>query len=78
MIREILKPNSEFYNLHIPKEYIGKDIEVIVLPLFNLDKSTQIKEQKKQFDPKEFYALTTTSKSDIDEYLAQNNSDWEK
>ena len=77
MIRELLKVDSEYYNLHIPKEYIGKDIEVIVLPLFNLDKSIQIKEQKKQFDPKEFYATATSSKNDIDEYLAQNKSNWE-
>ena len=33
MIREIIKPESEIYNLHIPKEYIGKEIEILMLPL---------------------------------------------
>jgi hypothetical protein len=32
MIREIIKPESEIYNLHIPKEYIGKEVEILVLP----------------------------------------------
>jgi hypothetical protein len=40
MLREIIRPDNEYYNLHIPKEYVGKDVEVIVLPLFDLAKIT--------------------------------------
>jgi len=32
MIREIIRPSSEYYSLHIPKEYIDKDIEILILP----------------------------------------------
>ncbi len=32
MIREIIRPTSEFYNIHIPKEYINQEIEILVLP----------------------------------------------
>ncbi|MGZ8556380.1 MAG: hypothetical protein ACXWVX_08385 [Sulfuricurvum sp.] len=32
MLREIIRPTSEYYNLHIPKEYINHDIEILVLP----------------------------------------------
>ena len=32
MVREIIKPKSEVYNLHIPKEYIGKEVEILVFP----------------------------------------------
>ena len=51
MLREIIKPTSEYYNLHIPKEYINKDIEVIVLPLFDLKKD--IPQESKSFNPKD-------------------------
>lgn len=32
MLREIIKPESENYILHIPKEYIDKEVEILVLP----------------------------------------------
>ena len=32
MIRKIIKPSSEYYNVHIPKEYMDKRVEVLVLP----------------------------------------------
>ncbi len=33
MLREIIKPTTENYILHIPKEYINKRIEILVLPI---------------------------------------------
>lgn len=33
MLREIIKPQSENYNLRIPKEYINQEVEILVLPL---------------------------------------------
>ncbi len=32
MLREIVRPTSEFYNIHIPKEYINTGVEILVLP----------------------------------------------
>ena len=32
MLREIVRPTSEFYNIHIPKEYINTEVEILVLP----------------------------------------------
>ena len=32
MQREIIRPTSEFYNVHIPKEYINQEVEILVLP----------------------------------------------
>ena len=37
MQREIIVPQSDVYNLHIPKEYINKKIEILVLPLSGSD-----------------------------------------
>lgn len=32
MVREIIKPTSESYVLHIPKEYINQEVEILILP----------------------------------------------
>ncbi len=39
MIREILKPKSEVVNIRVPKEYIGKEIEVIVFSKLDIQNS---------------------------------------
>jgi hypothetical protein len=33
MVRKIIKPQSEEYLLHIPKEYIDREVEILVLPI---------------------------------------------
>lgn len=35
MLREIIRPTSENYNIHTPKEYINTNVEILVLPLDN-------------------------------------------
>ena len=77
MLREIIKPSKEYYNLHIPKEYMGKNIEVIVLPLFDLEKTVEKEEIKREFNPNDFYAITKTSKNDLDQYLLGSKQEWE-
>lgn len=32
MIREIIKPQQEEYTIHIPKEYLNTEIEILILP----------------------------------------------
>ncbi len=76
MLREIIRPENEFYNLHIPKEYVGKDVEVIVLPLFDLVKTPSIGEQK-AFDPMAFYGAASVSKQSVEAYLSQTRSEWD-
>lgn len=76
MLREIIKPDNEYYNLHIPKEYVGKDVEVIVLPLFDLIKTTRV-EEKKIFDPMAFFGAASVDKASVDAYLSQTRSEWD-
>ena len=50
MLRQIIKPTSEHYDLHIPKEYLNHEVEILVLPFsYPLDKETvnNKKENKK-------------------------------
>jgi len=32
MLRWIVRPTSEIYHIHIPKEYINTEVEILVLP----------------------------------------------
>ena len=41
MLREIIIPDSEHYDLHIPKEYINQSVEILVLPLSERDDDSQ-------------------------------------
>lgn len=77
MLRQIIRPTAEHYDLHIPKEYINQEIEIMILPLFTLEQSNTTQLVKKEFNPKEFYAATVSSKTEIDEYLLSNKNDWE-
>ena len=40
MLRKIIQARSEEYLLHIPKEYINKKIEILVLPFENESKNS--------------------------------------
>ncbi len=46
MIREIVKIKDEFYKIRIPKEYINKKVEILVLPF---EESSASKILKKTF-----------------------------
>ncbi|MCT7539501.1 hypothetical protein N5T82_06585 [Aliarcobacter cryaerophilus] len=35
MIREIVTPTNTNFTLKIPKEYLNRQVEILVLPLFN-------------------------------------------
>lgn len=76
MVRQIIKPTSEFYNVHIPKEYINQEVEIMVLPLFNLDKSINTPVKKKNFNPEDFYASTKETKDSIDKTLLKLKGEW--
>lgn len=43
MLRQIIKPTSEFYSVHIPKEYINQEVEILVLPFSYPDKYVEDK-----------------------------------
>ena len=77
MLRQVITPTSEFYNVHIPKEYINHKVEIMVFPLSILEKPNNAQTIKKEFNPQEFYGAGVSSREEIDEYLANNKSEWE-
>ncbi len=49
MLREIIRPSERQLKIDIPEEYINKEVEVLVLPLFEMDKSNEA--DSHEFDP---------------------------
>ena len=39
MVRIIVKPNAQNINLSIPAEYIGEEVEILVIPINSMDSS---------------------------------------
>ncbi len=37
MLREIVRPTRRQLNIEIPREYVNKEIEILVLPLFEME-----------------------------------------
>jgi hypothetical protein len=75
MLREIIKPSSEKYMIQIPKEYIDKEVEILVLP-FVYEDNIKTKKVKNKFNPEEFYNASNISKKDIDDYLKSVKEEW--
>ncbi len=44
MIREIIRPSSSNYNIHIPEEYINQEVEILILP-FSHNKENNLSNQ---------------------------------
>ncbi|SFQ03059.1 hypothetical protein [Hydrogenimonas thermophila] len=41
MVREIIRVKDEFYRVHIPKEYVNKKVEILVLPFDENDENDE-------------------------------------
>ena len=63
MLREIIRPTSENYNIHIPKEYINTEVEILVFPLNNLDNKPINQKDS------EIRAFSNHSANNIEEWL---------
>jgi hypothetical protein len=74
VLRKIIRPTSENYNIQIPKEYINKEIEILILP-FSYNKDSE--KMENNFDPKKFYNNSQSSKADIDNNLNNSKSEWD-
>ncbi|MEA3554762.1 MAG: hypothetical protein U9R39_10250 [Campylobacterota bacterium] len=62
MLREIIRPTTENYSIHIPKEYINTEVEILVLP-FNSFKN---KIKSKEYN--EIQAFSNHSANTVEEW----------
>lgn len=76
MVREIIKPQSEVYNLHIPKEYMNQDIEILILP-FSYPHSKQKDNPLKSDILKKTAGLLAGMNIDPLEWQKQIRNEWD-
>jgi hypothetical protein len=69
MLRQIIKPISEHYDLHIPKEYLNHEVEILVLPFESINKD------KLNPEDNEIKAFSNHSANTIDEWLDDSEDD---
>lgn len=69
MLRQIIKPTSEHYDLHIPKEYVNHEVEILVLP-FDSSKNTI---QPQEYSEIEFFS--NHSANTIEEWLDESEDE---
>ena len=76
MLRMIIKPDSDSYNIEIPKEYIDTEVEILVLP-FTYDRATIVKQSDRSIFEKTSGILKSKN---IDPIQWQQNirSDYER
>jgi len=63
MLREIIRPISENYNIHIPKEYINTEVEILVLPFDSVKNKIQAQGYS------EIQAFSNHSANTIEEWI---------
>jgi|SaaInlV_150m_DNA_4_1039716.scaffolds.fasta_scaffold17038_4 hypothetical protein len=71
MLREIIVPDSEHYDLRIPKKYINRSIEILVFPIENRDNEIYSNWSEKELD--NIGKIGLNSKS-----LVQDNEEYDK
>jgi len=76
MIREIIKPTSEFYNIKIPKEYINQEVEILVLP-FSSEKITHNRENKKADVIRKSAGIIKSKNIDPSEWQREIRGEWD-
>ncbi len=77
MVREIIIPKSENYNLHIPKEYIDQEVEILVLPLSKIKYTNKQKKTFKQLT-KETAGLLSGQNIDPLKWQEEIRSEWDE
>lgn len=75
MIRTVIKPDKGYIKLEIPKEYVGKEIEVTYLPLNEVNKATS----KPQKTMKDFWGiLSDETATKLQEHVIKSRDEWER
>jgi len=75
MIRTVIKPDKRYIKLDIPKEYIGKEIEITYLPLNEVNRTTSIPAKTM----KDFWGkLSDDTAKKLHEHVAQSRDEWER
>ncbi|RQD65508.1 MAG: hypothetical protein D5R98_02830 [Desulfonatronovibrio sp. MSAO_Bac4] len=76
-IREIIKPESETYTIHIPKNYLHREVEVILLPVFSSSQKHVPAQRERDFEPALYHGASSATKDEVDKYLQTSRDEWQ-
>jgi len=75
MVRTIIRPKSNEITLDIPKEYVGKEVEITYLTLDEL----YGEKQKSEKTMKDFWGtLSDDATAKFHDYVKQSRDEWER
>jgi len=76
MIRTIIIPEQQDVSIHIPENYIGKQIEVLLYAVDELTQSTVAPNKHKAF--RGALKLTEQEHTDLQQHLHQIRGEWNR
>lgn len=74
MVRTVITPNKPTISLEVPKDYIGKKVEVIVFAIDEVGEQQSVA-VKQSF--KGALHLTTEEYNDFQQHIANTRKEWE-
>ena len=75
MHKMMITPQEEIYSLSIPSVYIGKTVELLLYPIGEVSKKTELHNKK----PSDFFGSLSVSEGEkFQEYLTNSRSEWDR
>ncbi len=74
MVRTIVTPQDTHIELDIPKEYVGKEIEITLLPLDELTENTTGKPTMGNF----WNIISDSTAKELRDHLEKGRSEWKE
>ncbi len=76
MIRTILTPDNQDVSIHIPEKYVGKQIEVMIYAVDELNNGEKTADKRKNF--RGSLNLTAGQYQDFQDHLKNIRNEWDK
>lgn len=76
MVRTVIKPYNQDISIHVPENYVGRELEVLLYPV---DEITEERPSKKSLASlRGSLHLSNDERMDLQQHLIQIRNEWEK
>jgi len=76
MVRTVIKPYNQDISIHVPKNYVGREIEVLLYPVDEITDGQPLK--KSLASLRGSLHLTEVEKKDLQQHLTEIRNEWDK
>jgi hypothetical protein len=77
MIRTVITPDKQDLSIHVPKNYVGKRIEILMYAVDELNERESVK-KKKTSDFRGALKLTPEQYEDIQSHIKNIRNEWDR